>query len=370
MTGLNILIKPASAACNMACKYCFYKDVAKNRQQAFKGMLSLELMEKIVQKSMECAVNSCSFTFQGGEPTIAGLDFFRQVVKLQQKYEKSNVEIFNAIQTNGYLIDETWAKFFAENHFLVGLSLDGPAELHNQNRVDAEGNGTFNRVMHAAGLLKKYHVDFNVLCVVTGRNARAVEKIYRFFKKQGFRWLQFIPALEPIDTPRGNADYHLSAKAYGDFLIRLFDLWYDDLQHNEYVSIRHIDNWLSMLIGKRPEACDMAGRCAVQFVVEGDGSIYPCDFYVLDEWRMGTVGEMSFEEVQCGTIAEQFISTSLKVPTQCRSCPWYALCRNGCRRDRIEPFSGGDGRSCYCESYQRFFSERKHQMTKAIQLVY
>ena len=370
MASLNILIKPASASCNMACKYCFYKDVAKNRQQAFKGILSLELMKKIIQAGMEYPASSYSFTFQGGEPTIAGLDFFRQTVKLQKEYARPNTEVFNAIQTNGYLIDEAWAEFLAENHFLVGLSLDGPAELHNLNRVDVSGNGTFNKVMHAAKLLKKYHVDFNILCVVTGRNARAVEKIYHFYKKQGFRWLQFIPALEPIDAMRGMENYYLSANAYGDFLIRLFDLWYADLRQKEYISIRHLDNWLSILMGARPEACDMAGRCAVQFVVEGDGSVYPCDFYVLDEWYMGKVGEISFAELQRGTIGKRFINTSLRVPAQCQSCPWHSLCRNGCRRDRMDIFDGGDGRNCYCESFQRFFSERKKQMIDAIQLIY
>ena len=139
MPPINILIKPASSACNMACQYCFYKDVAAHREQEFEGMLSIESIEKVIQAGMEYAEHICSFAFQGGEPTLAGLDFYRQVVVLQKQYAKPGVEIRNAIQTNGYTIDEEWAAFFKKNHFLVGLSLDGPAELHNRNRTDVQG---------------------------------------------------------------------------------------------------------------------------------------------------------------------------------------------------------------------------------------
>lgn len=369
MPPINILIKPASSACNMACKYCFYRDVAEHREQAFEGMLSLQKMERVIRAGMEYADHSCSFAFQGGEPTLAGLDFYRGVVELQKKYARSGLEIHNAIQTNGMLIDEEWAAFLAENRFLVGLSLDGPAELHNLNRLDTVGEGTFNRVMRAARLMEKHGVEFNILCVVTGRNARSVEKIYRFYRRQGFRWLQFIPCLDSLEQQRGEEKYHLSAENYGDFLIRLFDLWYEDLQRGEYISIRHLDNWLSILLGGQPEACSMTGQCAVQFVVEGDGGVYPCDFYVLDEWRMGTVGESSFAEMQRGEVAARFIQASLRVPDKCRRCRWYGLCRNGCRRNRMTLLDGEIDRNCYCEAYQRFFSQREKQLMQAARLL-
>ena len=369
MPPINILIKPASSACNMACKYCFYRDVAEHREQAFEGMLSLQKMELVIRAGMEYADHSCSFAFQGGEPTLAGLDFYRGVVELEKKYARSGVEIHNAIQTNGMLIDEEWAAFLAENRFLVGLSLDGPAELHNLNRLDTVGEGTFNRVMRTARLMEKHRVEFNILCVVTGRNARSVEKIYRFYRRQGFRWLQFIPCLDSLEQQRGEEKYHLSAENYGDFLIRLFDLWYEDLQRGEYISVRHLDNWLSILLGGQPEACSMTGQCAVQFVVEGDGGVYPCDFYVLDEWRMGTVGESSFAEMQRGEVAAWFIQASLRVPNKCRRCRWYGLCRNGCRRNRMTLLDGEVDRNCYCEAYQRFFSQREKQLMQAARLL-
>ena len=369
MPAVNILIKPASSACSMNCAYCFYKDVAQNRETAFEGMISLADMERVIAAGMEYAEGLCSFAFQGGEPTLAGLDFYRQVVELQKRHAKPGVRIHNAIQTNGFCIDEEWAKFLAENHFLVGLSLDGPADLHNFNRVDNHGKGTWNRIMRTVQLFDKYHVDYNILCVVTGQNARSIQKIYQFYRKQNFHWLQFIPCLEPLGEERGGAKYHLSTKAYGDFLLRIFDLWYADLKRGEYVSIRHLDNWIAMLMGEPPEACNMTGRCSIQFVIEGDGGVYPCDFYVLDQWRLGTVGECSFAEMAACQTAKNFCQASCRVPEECRSCPVYPICRNGCRRDRLTTPEGLVDRNYYCEAYRRFFTERYKELHDAVRII-
>lgn len=369
MPPINILIKPASSTCNMACTYCFYKDVASQRTQACLGLLSLERMEQVIRSGMEYAEYICSFAFQGGEPTLAGLDFYRSVMELEKKYARPGVRIQNAIQTNGYLIDDEWAQFLAENHFLVGLSLDGPAEIHNRNRLDNAGKGTFNKVMHAAQLFDKYGVEYNILCVVTGKNARSAEKIYRFYRKQNFRYLQFIPCLEPLEARRGEAGFHLSPKEYGVFLIRIFDLWLEDLRRGEYISIRHLDNYLSILLGQQPEACNMTGRCAVQFVVEGDGGVYPCDFYVLDEWRMGTVGEVPFAQMREGDVAHRFIEASLSLPRECQVCPYLAICRNGCRRDRLELPDGRYGQNYYCEAFRSFFEARGPLLRHAADLI-
>ena len=276
MPAVNVLIKPASSACNMRCSYCFYRDVSNHREHAFEGMLSLDAMERVIAAAMEYAEGICSFAFQGGEPTLAGLDFFREVLLLQKKHQRPGVEIHNAIQTNGLNLDEEWARFLAENHILVGLSLDGPAEIHDLNRKDAEGRGTWSRIMRTVRLFNRYGVAYNILCVVTGRNARSIQKIYNFYRKQGFRWLQFIPCLEPLGEERGNQLYSLTCEEYGEYLIRLFDLWFQDLKSGCYISIRHLDNWLAILMGRQPEACNMTGRCSVQFVVEGDGGVYPC----------------------------------------------------------------------------------------------
>lgn len=212
-------------------------------------------------------------------------------------------------------------------------------------------------------------MEYNILCVVTGRNARSIEQIYRFYKKNNFRWLQFIPCLEPMNCQRGTEKYHLSCQEYGEFLIRLFDLWFADLKKGDYVSIRHLDNWMRILLGEQPEACNMTGRCSVQFVVEGDGGVYPCDFYVLDEWRMGTIGEQSFAEMQKGEVAGEFIQASLRVPEKCRSCNLYGICRNGCRRDRLVTESGQIDRNFFCEAYRTFFSARGGQLEQAVRLI-
>lgn len=365
MPPVNVLIKPASSACNMACSYCFYRDVSDHRTRSFEGMLTTERMEQIVTAAMEFAEGSCTFSFQGGEPTLAGLDFYRRVLNIQKRLCKPGVQIFNTLQTNGLCINEEWAAFLAENHFLVGLSLDGPAALHDRNRTDRQGRGTSERVLNTARLFDRYHVEYNILCVLTGENARNISQIYDFYKNQGFGYLQFIPCLEPMDQVRGKEPYHLSAEDYGKFLIRVFDLWYEDLKKGRYVSIRHIDNWIGILLGRPPEACSMNGRCSIQFVVEGDGSVYPCDFYVTDEWKLGNVAVNSFAEMLRSSKAQKFIQVSMLLPEECRTCSILGLCRNGCRRDRMVLASGVPGKTCYCDAHRRFFTERRSQILDA-----
>lgn len=369
MPPVNVMIKPASSACNMACSYCFYRDVSDHRTHTFEGMLSPERMEKTIAAAMEFADGSCTFAFQGGEPTLAGLDFYRQMLLLQKKYARPGVRIFNTIQTNGYCIDEEWARFLADHHFLVGLSLDGPANLHDRNRKDHQNAGTFDRVLRAAKLFDRYQVEYNILCVLTGENARKVDEIYEFFKENAFDFLQFIPCLEPMDQARGLEAYHLSVEDYGEFLLRIFDLWYADLKQGHYISIRHIDNWLSILLGGHPEACAMNGICSIQFVVEGDGSVYPCDFYVTDQWKLGNVETDSFLQMLRSAPAQKFIRTSTSVPHSCRACPIAFLCRNGCRRDRALTPEGLPGKNYYCNAYLRFFTERKQQLIHARDLL-
>lgn len=369
MPPVNVLIKPASSACNMACEYCFYRDVSSHRAHSFEGMLTLEQMEQIISSAMEFAEGSCCFAFQGGEPTLAGLNFFRETVQLQKKLCKPGVRVFNSIQTNGLLIDGEWAKFLSEEQFLVGLSLDGPALFHDRNRKDRSGNGTEQRVLNTAKLFDRFQVEYNILCVLTGKNARNIDEIYRYYRENGFEYLQFIPCLEPMDKQRGEENYHLSAADYGTFLLKIFDLWYEDLQRGRYVSIRHLDNWLSILLGQRPEACSMTGCCSIQYVVEGDGSVYPCDFYVTDEWKLGNVKTDSFRDMLRSETARRFLSASTVVPRECRACPIAALCRNGCRRDRVPDQAGIPGKNYYCEAHRRFFTERKQQLLHARSII-
>lgn len=369
MPPVSVLIKPASSACNMRCRYCFYRDEADSRRQASYGLLSLETAEKLIARAAEYAEGSCTFMFQGGEPTLAGLPFYRAFLELEGKYKKPGLGFRHAIQTNGYALDEEWARFFAENRFLVGVSLDGPADIHNLNRPDNAGGGSFNRVMRSLRLLRKFGADFNILSVVTGRSARSALRLYAFFKKNGFRYLQFIPCLEPLGGKRGGSGFALSPEDYAQFLDVIFNLWLEDFRRGEYISIRHIDNMLFMLCGKEPELCAMSGRCSVQFVIEGDGGVYPCDFYVLDEWRLGSVWENSFRELADCETAKRFVEASLTVPEKCKTCRWAFLCRNGCRRDRLTAPDGTVGLNYYCGAYGNFYQKNERGIREALSLL-
>lgn len=369
MPSVSVLIKPASSACNLRCAYCFYRDIAARRKTECSEFMSPETLEAVIAQSMMYAEGSCTFAFQGGEPTLAGLDFYRQALALEEKYSKPGVAVYNTIQTNGVLIDETWAQFLAERRFLTGLSLDGPASLHDLNRRGPDNTESYAHVMKAAELLDRFQAAYNILCVVTGATAVRTAQVYRFFRGQGVRWLQFIPCLDPATEGGASASFHLSPAAYGDFLIEIFDLWLADLRKGEYISIRHLDNWLHILLGETPESCDMIGRCSIQFVVESNGHVYPCDFYVLDEWDLGSIHEQPFSQMADSAVARSFLNASRYLPEECASCPWYPVCRNGCRRNRLQDGGGNPGLNRYCSSYRRFFSSRRQQLMEAVHLI-
>jgi uncharacterized protein len=354
MPALTLLIKPASSLCQMQCRYCFYHDVAKSRENASFGLMSDQTLENVVRKALDYASTSCSFAFQGGEPTLAGLDFYRKLIVYQEKYNKSQIKIQNSIQTNGMALDQDWASFLHKHHFLVGLSLDGPAEIHNLNRLDSHGNGTYNAAMASAELLAKYQVDFNILSVMTRRSSRSAEKIYRFFTKHDFRYLQFIPYLDSINGHQGISEFSMTPNQYGEFLCRIFDLWQYDILNGSYISIRFFDNLVRMIQGCNPEACDMIGHCSINLVIEGNGNAYPCDFYCQDQWLLGNMANESMLDLLLSQKAKQFADESRRVPSQCRKCPYLSLCRNACRRYR-EPDENQEYRFYYCPSYRQFF---------------
>lgn len=354
MPPVYLLIKPASSLCNMRCKYCFYHDVASHRQTPGYGMMQDETLEILVKSALQYADGACTFGFQGGEPTLAGLNFYRRLLKLEKNYNLKGVRIHNSIQTNGMLIDDDWAKFLADNHFLVGLSLDGPKEIHDQFRLDNAGKGSHSRLMHTLSLFKKYGVDFNILCVVNNTVARYGRRVYSFFKQQGIGYIQFIPCLDPLDN--SSYPYSLTAERYAGFLKATFDLYYEDFKSGNYISVRNFDNYISLLMGRQPESCGMSGICSCYFVIESDGSVYPCDFYVLDRYRMGNIRLQNFEQLLHSEAAIQFVEPSRHVDAACKGCRWFPLCRGGCRRHR-EPFTDGmPGLNHFCDAYQAFFS--------------
>lgn len=355
MPALNLLIKPASGNCNLKCKYCFYNDISEIRETENFGMMDEETLEVLVQKAFNYAEHYCTFAFQGGEPTLVGLDFYKKLIELQKKYNTNNIKVNNALQTNGMVIDEEWTKFLGDNNFLVGLSLDGPKEVHDANRIDYKDKGSYNKVMKTARLFDKHKVEYNILFVVNAYVARHVQKIYNFFKKNNFKFLQFIPCLDPLNEEWGIHEYSLTPEKYTKFLKSLFDVWYDDIKKGNMVSIRTFDNYVGMIMGYRPEACGMTGECSCQFVVEADGGVYPCDFYVIDEYFLGNIKEKELEELRNTENAKRFVEVSRYIDPSCKKCKWFGICRGGCRRTR-EPLTEGKlSSNHYCSSFKEFF---------------
>ena len=356
MPALSLLIKPASGSCNMRCRYCFYADEQDKREVYSYGRMTVDTMKSIVEKAMEYADHDCTIAFQGGEPTLIGLEFYQELVEYVAAHKNpKHLRIHYALQTNGYLMDERWAEFFAKHHFLIGVSLDGTREVHDRYRVDAEGKGTYQKVLAAIRLLEAYQVEYNILTVVNAASARNAQKIYNFFKKTGIRYQQYIECLDPIGEVPGQHEYSLTPARYEHFLKSIFDAWYLDMKSGTYVYNRYFENLMMILDGQRPESCSMNGRCGRQWLIEADGSTYPCDFYALDEWRLGNINQDSFEQMDEKREALGFVQWSRQIPEQCKNCKWFGLCRNGCRRNREPVTADCTQVNYFCPAYQGFF---------------
>ena len=369
MPALSLLIKPASGNCNMRCRYCFYADELDNREIRSYGKMSVDTMHTIVDKAMEYGDYECTIAFQGGEPTLAGLDFYRDLVAYVTAHENpKKLKIHYALQTNGYLINEEWAAFLGENHFLVGVSLDGLKEIHDRYRLDAAGKGTYQRVISAIRLLEKHQVEYNILTVVTAATARNGQKIYNYFKKNHFGYQQYIECLDPIGEEPGQHEYSLTPEKYGEFLKSMFDAWYLDMRSGTYVYNRYFENLMMIMAGQQPESCNMRGVCGKQWVFEADGSVYPCDFYALDQWRLGNIQENSFEEMDEKRDGLGFIQWSMRQQEGCQKCRWFGLCRNGCRRNREPVTAEHTNRNYFCKSYQMFFEYAYPRLEEIYQL--
>lgn len=369
MQHVHLLIKPASGLCNLNCRYCFYHDLMEKRETPSHGIMTEETLEAVIEKAIAFAGRECTIAFQGGEPTLAGLDFYKKVVALEKKHNPRRIKINSAIQTNGIGLTDVWAAFFKENDFLVGLSIDGVKDTHDLYRVDGKGEGTFSRVMDTVRLFERHGVAYNILTVVNRQTARRAEKIYNFYKKNKFSYLQFIPCLDPIGDEMGQESFSLTPKEYGAFLCTLFDLWYRDIAQGTAPSVRQFENYIEMLLGGPPEACGMAGVCGHQHVVEADGSVYPCDFFVLDAYKLGNLRETDLEEINRRREALHFVEQSAAVDEKCRACRFFSLCRGGCRRHRPEQ-NGVLGLNFLCAGYMRFFEyalPRMQELARTVQ---
>lgn len=352
MTPLSIMIKPASDFCNLQCQYCFYHDVTSHREQAHFPMMSETTAERLIDSALQFADGgSIAFAFQGGEPLLVGLSYFSHFTEYVARKNTKGSPIYYSIQTNGLLINPEWATFFRKHSFLVGLSLDGN-KAANQYRTTAEGRNSFDRILLAAEVLEKYQVDFNILTVVTGYAADHIDQIYAFFKQQGFRYLQFIPCLRPLEDQKdlcADSPLYMTNDQYAYFLIHAFNAYVKDYVRGQYTSVRQFDNWVRLYLGQQPEQCGVCGHCMHQFVVEGNGNVYPCDFYCLDEWLLGSIQVEELSAMAASPKAIAFIRESLPTDPQCQSCRYYPLCRGGgCKRSRAD--------RNYCRAYRDFFS--------------
>ena len=314
MEEVNIMMKPVSGNCNMRCSYCFYMDEMQNREIRFPAKMSLHTLAQIVKLVQETGVKKCNFAFQGGEPTLVGLAFFEKFISYVKKYLYDRQVSFS-IQTNGYNLTDEWMRFLKYNDFLVGVSVDGVRATHDCNRKDTNQRGTYERVMQNIDRLKEAKIPFNVLTVVNAKTAAKIRRIYESYKKNQFRYQQYIICLDPLDSDEKNSSYSLTNEAYGQFLCDLFDLWYLDLQKGEQPYIRQFESYISIFFGMYPDACEQRGVCSCQIVIESDGSVYPCDFYVLDNYSIGNVTDEGFTYEKLPEKAKEFIAPSVAVST-------------------------------------------------------
>ncbi len=348
MPPISIMIKPASSLCNMKCDYCFYHDVSEHRLEQSFGIMKEETAFLLIDKALQYTKgDSVFFAFQGGEPCLAKLQFFKSFTAYVRKRNTKRSKVYYSLQTNGTLLDENWARFLRQENFLVGLSFDGDYKA-NYHRKKSNGDNAYYKILQALELLQRFDVQFNILTVLTGECADNIENIYNFFKKKGCKYLQFIPCLRPYGDKQESPLY-MTVQQYESFLIRLFQMYVKDYVRDNYISIRQFDNMVRLFLGQPAEQCGMMGHCTFQYVVEANGNIYPCDFYCTDEWLLGNIYNTDFQGLHNMEKAKKFIKDSLYVSEKCKQCKFYVMCRGGgCKRNKED--------RDYCSSYYNFFS--------------
>ena len=348
---IQLLIKPAGPDCNLACEYCFYRRVGAMHGGRSHRM-SDQVLQAVVRRYLKLRLPQSVFCWQGGEPTLMGLDFFQRAVSLMQQFGRGGQAVSNALQTNGLLLDLNWCAFLRRYRFLTGLSLDGPAELHDRYRVRAGGEGTHKDVLRALRMMQKTGVEFNVLAVVNALTAKHAKTIYTCFRELGLRHMQFIPCLESAPETFRPLPFSVTPEAYADFLCELCDLWLPEAK--EGISIRLFDGLLARELCGNSNLCYLDGVCGQAPVIEHDGDIYPCDFFVDPEWKLGNILATPLERIMTRAKARRFRAARFRLPEACAACRWRALCRGGCLKDRRRITGGFDAPGAYCETYKRF----------------
>ncbi len=358
MKHISVMFKPASSLCNLRCRYCFYAEVSDSREIHSFGVMERKTAGRILKNVFSGLDpgDALHLAFQGGEPAIAGLDFFRDFVSEVRRLQGKTTVTF-ALQTNGMLLDEDWCQFLRENQFLVGLSLDAMQDIHDMNRVDASGRGTYARVRAVRELLEKHGVDCNILTVLTNALARHPQKVWKWLCREDIRYVQFIPCLGEMD---GSASrYSLTPERFASFYTQLFRLWSADFEKGHYRSIKLFDDLINLLADGSRNACGLTGQCMPQILVESDGSVYPCDFYALDEYRVGNLAQEPLEALYAKAKMTEFRARPTEKPALCRDCPYAPICGGGCPRMRREVCGTPEAKSC---GYQMFLQNTLDKM--------
>jgi uncharacterized protein len=352
--SFHVLAKPAGARCNLACRYCFYL----SKQEFYPGgtfRMSDSLLEEFLRQYIEAQqVPAVTIAWQGGEPTLMDLDFYRRSVELAEGFAKPGMQVGYTIQTNGTLLDEEWCKFFKQHNFLVGISIDGPKALHDAYRVDRRGRGTFARVMEGLALLQEHGVEYNILCTVHAANGDHPLDVYRFFRDEaGAQFVQFIPIVEREgDTV---TDRSVGPAQWGRFLCTVFDEW---VRHDVgEMFVQHFDAALAAWVGHPPGLCTFAPVCGAAVVLEHNGDLYSCDHFVEPDHYLGNITATPLAEL-VGSAQQQRFGQDKRatLPRFCRECPVRFACHGGCPRNRFATTPDGEpGLNYLCEGYRTFF---------------
>ena len=352
----SVLIKPAGPDCNLDCEYCFYREKEALFPATPVHRMSEEILEETLRQLFDQPAPAFSIGWQGGEPTLMGLEFFQKAVDFQVRFGKGKT-VGNGLQTNGALIDARWAEFLTKYRFLVGLSLDGPEHVHDRYRRAAGGQPTWRKTVDTARLLLDAGVAVNALVVVNDHSAKFAREIYEFQKSIGLVHMQFIPCVEtdPADPGRA-APFSVSGEAYGAFLREFFDLWRADFRDGGPTTfVRYFDSVFHRYVDREPPECDLLPECGTYVVVEHDGGVYACDFFVEDRWKLGNVLEGRLVHMLNSARQAQFGRIKSGLPAVCGSCEWLALCRGGCPKDRLrDPRDAG--LSHFCAAYKSFLA--------------
>ena len=366
---LYVMLKPAGAHCNLACKYCYYLEKNKLYPTAQRHLMSDEMLEQFTREYIEAqTMNQVLFTWHGGEPLLRSIDFYRKAISLQQKYAGDR-RIDNVIQTNGTLLTDEWCEFFAQNHWLVGISIDGPQPDHDHYRLTAAGKPSWKKVMQGIKLLKKHGVEWNAMAVVNAYNANHPLEFYRFFKENGCQFLQFTPIVERLTRHEDGrtlanladkdeislSEASVAPEQWGYFLCAIFDEWVRKDVGKIFVEI--FDCTLANWMGISPGICAYSKECGHAGVMEHNGDVYSCDHFVFPEYKLGNIRDHSLIDMLYGEQQQEF--SRLKhssLPRQCKECDMEFACHGECPKNRFMKDQYGDsGLNYLCLGYYHFY---------------